>query len=151
MLSATTAQILRQLTLRTPTQKPDLLFCVYVPGLSQCVSSQASGRNMITGNRKKKNIRKKKISLHTQKAKTVIWQWLQESLSPVPISHAGYVCACAHMCIGERAREPRNTRIYMGFFSKPGYKKQVKSQKAVVQQSVFWAETIHPHTHTRVM
>lgn len=66
MLSITTAQISRELPLRTPTQKPDLLFHVYVPGLSWCVSPPASVRNMITGRRKKK------LSLDTQKAKTVI-------------------------------------------------------------------------------
>lgn len=90
---------------------------------SQCVSSQASVRNTITGNKKKKK------PLHTQKPKIVIWQWLQQSLSQ-SLFVVMDIYVPVHMCRRERACEPRNTRIYM-FCLKPGYKQQVESHKTV--------------------
>lgn len=103
-LSAPTAQILKQITLTTPTQKPVFLFRVYVSDLSQYVSSQLLVRNTTTGNTQKK------ISLCTH-IKSWNYDLTVSSVIFVPVAlcHVGHVCACVHMCTGKRTCESRWT------------------------------------------
>ena len=57
-----------------------------------------------------------KISLHTQKAKTMIWQWLQQSLSQSPFAMLDmYVLVCT--CAWEREHVSPDRQEHLCFFT----------------------------------